>query len=181
MTISMPNEMQNLSAISSSEKYIFVGYLPVIFLRVYWYMYICKKRVNLVCKYTYMRLDSNLKDVKSLSSLFWPQRIELWNELVMSLEDHLGVPYCEIGAPIRWKLKMKKLCSQTNDFLCYSVTAGNPLKAHLWLKQEATWLMAKLKEYISAILWRYDNLILLGWKVCTWNSVTLCKLYRQVE
>ena len=27
------------------------------------------------------------------------------------------------------------------------------------------WLMAQLKEYISAVLLRYDDLILLGWKV----------------
>ena len=29
------------------------------------------------------------------------------------------------------------------------------MKTH---KQEATWLMAQLKEYVSAVLWRYDDL-----------------------
>ena len=86
-----------------------------------------------------MRLDSDLKHVKLLSSWFQAstcaQRIALWDELVMSLEDHLGIPCCEIGAPVMWKLKMKKLCSQTNDFLCYSVTAGSPFKAHSQLKR----------------------------------------------
>ena len=62
-------------------------------------------------------------------------------------------------------------------------------------QQEAMWLMAQLKEYICAVLWRYGDLILLGWKVCTWmvqfciliifhnvvNGIPLCKLYRHIE
>ena len=47
--------------------------------------------------------------------------------------------------------------------------------ALLKFKQEAMWLMAQLKEYVSAVLCRYDDLILLGWKVCTW-MVQFCIL-----
>ena len=61
-----------------------------------------KIRANLMCKYTYLRLHSDLsvKYVKFLSSFqasICAQRTALWDELVMSLEDHLGVPYCKIG------------------------------------------------------------------------------------
>ena len=42
-------------------------------------------------------------------------------------------------------------------------------------KQEAMWLMAQLKEYVSAVLWMYDDLILSGWKVCSW-MVQFCIL-----
>ena len=70
----------------------------------------------------------------------------------------------------------------------------DPTLFHIPVKQEATWLMGQLKEYVSAVLWRNNDLILLGWKVCFWmaqfciliifpnvimfNGVTLCKLYR---
>ena len=40
-------------------------------------------------------------------------------KLVTSLEDILGVPYCEIAAPNRLNLKNKNF-AQTNDCLCYS-------------------------------------------------------------
>ena len=60
------------------------------------------------------------------------------------------------------------------------------------IKQEATWLMAQLKEYVSAVLLRCDDLILLGLEsVCLdsavlyfnyfsqcCNGVTLYMLYR---
>ena len=42
-------------------------------------------------------------------------------------------------------------------------------------EQEAMSLMAQLKEYVFAVLWRYDDLILLGWKVCSW-MVKFCIL-----
>ena len=45
----------------------------------------------------------------------------------------------------------------------------------IMVKKQVMWLMAQLKEYISAVLWRYDDLILLGWKVCIW-MVEVCIL-----
>ena len=79
------------------------------------------------------------------------QRIALWDELVMSLEDHWGVPYCEIGAWIRWKL-IKKNCAQTNDFLCYSVIAGSSLKAHSWLKRWSDLNASDIKKFVAYLI-----------------------------
>ena len=74
-----------------------------------------------MCKYTYMHFFLlKIAGNGLLHFLFaFKTGISAQNS-VTSLEDHLGVPYCEIGAPNRWKLKKTKNCTQNNDCLCYS-------------------------------------------------------------
>ena len=105
-------------------------------------------------------------------------------------------------APVSIKSPMQYMQTWQLQFICHcdfeSKSQGiNIAKSISANKQEAMWLMAQLKEYISAVLWWYDDLIFLCWKVCTWmvqfciliiyhsiiccNGVTSYKLYRHVE
>ena len=85
----------------------------------------------------------------------FPKLASAYKNYVTSLEDHLGVPYCEIGYQIggNWKKKKKKKKLCTNQWLSMLFShAGSPLEAHSWLRRWTNLNASDTKIFVAHLI-----------------------------
>ena len=98
---------------------------------------------------------------------------------VTSLEDHFGVPYCDIGHQIGGNWKNEKLC--TNHWLSMLFShVGSPLKALSWLRRwsnlNASDIMIFVAHLIVMGLVKKTNIV----KYCSTNSLTRTPFFGKI-